>query len=92
MKETINVIVRILPQGDELDVELPIFSTGKDILDELLAADLVPKADPQGNPYSYQLITKDRGSEVDYSKTLTDQGVRDGNTLLLAPKLVAGFF
>lgn len=92
MSETsvITVIIRLLPRGDELDVELPLFSTGKEIVEELLNADLVPRTDPQGNPYTYKLIHKDSSLEIVQEKTLFDLGVKDGNTLLLTPQLVAG--
>lgn len=89
--DVINVIVRILPSGDELDVELPLYSTGKEIINELLNADLgIEKQDPQGNPYIYQLIAKDTGREIMSEKSLNDTGVKEGQTLLLTPKLVAG--
>lgn len=92
MSETsvITVIIRLLPGGDELDVELPLFSTGKEIVEELLNADLVPRTDPQGNPYTYKLVSKDSSLEIVPEKTLFDLGVKDGNTLLLTPQLVAG--
>lgn len=86
----ITVIIRLLPGGDELDVELPLYSTGKEIVEELLNADLVPRTDPQGNPYTYKLVSKDSSLEIVPEKTLFDLGVKDGNTLLLTPQLVAG--
>lgn len=91
MADVIKVIVRLLPSGDELDVELPLYSTGKEIVDELLNAGLgVERNDPQGNPYMYKLVLKDTGMEIVPEKTLYDLNVREGQTLLLTPKLVAG--
>lgn len=86
----INVIIRLMPGGDELDVELPLFSTGKEIVEELLNSDLVPRNDPQGNPYTYKLVSKDSGMEIVPEKSLYSLGVKAGNTLLLMPELVAG--
>ena len=34
--EVIDIVVRVMPSGDELEVELPIYSTGKEIKEELL--------------------------------------------------------
>ncbi|GAB4416777.1 MAG: hypothetical protein OHK0039_26440 [Bacteroidia bacterium] len=86
----INVIIRLMPGGDELDVELPLYSTGKEIIDELLNGDMVPRNDPQGNPYTYKLVSKDSGLEIVPEKSLFSLGVKKGNTLLLMPELVAG--
>jgi uncharacterized ubiquitin-like protein YukD len=86
----INVVIRLIPSGDELDVELPLFTTGKEIVDELLDADAAPRTDYQGNPYVYRLVSKATGKEVSPEKSLMDIGVREGDTLLLTPQLVAG--
>ena len=56
--EVIAIIVRVMPSGDELEVELPIYSTGKEIKEELLSAEVAPRVDPEGNPYVYDLIFK----------------------------------
>ena len=86
----ISLIVRLLPSGDELDVELPLYSTGKEIVNELLDAEVAPKFDPQGNPYIYKLISKATGKEIVPEKTLHSLTIREGDTLLLTPQLVAG--
>lgn len=89
--DVISVIVRILPAGDELDVELPLYSTSKEIIEELLNAGLgIERSDSQGNPHIFQLISKENGRELLSDKTLYDCGVKPGQTLLLTPKLVAG--
>lgn len=89
--DEISVVVRIYPSGEELDVELPLYSTGKDIIDELLNANLgIPKTDAQGNQYFYELFCKDISKTIVPEKTLADLGVQSGYRLLLTPKLVAG--
>lgn len=86
----ISVIIRLMPGGDELDVELPLYSTGKEIIEELLNNGLVPTTDPQGNPYTYKLVSKETGQEVAQGQSLFNLGIKDGNTLLLMPNIVAG--
>ena len=49
----INIIIRILPKGEEVDVELDVTTTGKEIISELISNGLTPKNDPEGNPYIY---------------------------------------
>ena len=90
MSDTINIVIRLMPSGDELDVELPIFSTGKEIAEELLSQSVAPRSDPEGNPYIYELISKSSNVRIDDDKALYDVGIKDGETLFFVPKLVAG--
>ena len=86
----INITIRIMPKGDELDVELPEFSTGKQIAEELLSANVAPRTDPEGNPLIYELISKAGNIKIEDDKTLHDLNIGDGETLYLVPKMVAG--
>ncbi len=88
--DNINLVVRILPAGDEVDVELPLQTTAKELIEELLDSGEVPKADPHGNPYTYDLVLKGTRAHIMPEKTLYDIGIKDGDTLLLMPRLVAG--
>ena len=36
----INIIIRILPKGEEVDVELDVTTTGKEIISELIFFDI----------------------------------------------------
>ena len=90
MSDVINITVRIMPKGDELDVELPVYSTGKEITEELLTANVASRHDPEGNPLIYDLISKAGNIRIEDDKSLHDLGVRDGETLYLVPKMVAG--
>lgn len=88
--DILNLIIRLMPNGEELDVELSKFSTGKEITEELLGASVVPRTSPEGEPYVYELISKARNIKVEDSKCLVDLGISDGDTLFFVPKLVAG--
>jgi uncharacterized ubiquitin-like protein YukD len=90
MAENLNIVIRLMPSGDELDVELPVFTTGKEIIDQLLAEDVAPRTDQEGNPYVYELISKASNARIDDDKTLYDVGIAEGETLYFVPKLVAG--
>ena len=90
MSDIINIIVRIMPSGDELDVELPRYSTGKEIIEELLSASVAPRIDPNGNPYAYDLVSKASNVRIEDSKTLDDLRIKEGDTILFIPHLVAG--
>lgn len=90
MSDVINIAIRVMPRGDELEVELPVFSTGKDIIEELLNANVAPRTDNEGQPYVYELISKASNVKVGENKTLYDLGIRDGETIYFVPKLVAG--
>ena len=86
----INIIIRILPKGEEVDVELDVTTTGKEIISELISNGLTPKNDPEGNPYIYELISKMNNVKINEDKTLLDSGIQDGTIIYVTPKLVAG--
>jgi WXG100 protein secretion system (Wss), protein YukD len=90
MSESINIVIRLMPSGDELDVELPVFTTGKELVGQLLGENLAPRTDPEGNPYVYEIISKVSNVRLEDEKTLYDAGIREGETLYFVPKLVAG--
>ena len=90
MNDELNLIVRVMPSGDELDVQIPRFSTGKEIIEELLRAEVAPSSDGEGNPFVYELVSKKNQVRVDDNKTLHDLQINDGDTLLFIPNLVAG--
>lgn len=87
--DLITVEVRIQPGGEAMDVELPPFSTGKEIIDMFLEGEFIPEKDDQGNPYAYELVTK-KNVRVEEWSTLHECGVENGGLLYIAPKLVAG--
>lgn len=89
MNDVMNIGIRVMPKGDELDVELPVFSTGKDIIEELLDAGVAPRHDGEGNLYVYELISKASNLKIGESRTLSNLGIREGEVLYLVPKLVA---
>ncbi len=88
--EVITIVIRVMPNGDELDVELPDSSTGAEIITELLHASVAPKSDPEGNPYAYELISMRLNLKIETEKTLYESGVMNGDVVYFVPKLVAG--
>ena len=85
-----NVIVRIMPRGDEVEVELSPYSTGKEIITAMLDNNIAPKIDPEGNQYTYDLIHKRTQQKISDNRTLFDVGVKDGEVIYLAPIITAG--
>lgn len=91
LNQEINVTVRLMPAGDEVVLELPLGTFGKEIKETLLHSDLnIPIHDPEGNKYTYKLTCKESGKEVADALTLYDAGVSNNYTLLFMPMLVAG--
>ena len=87
--QEINLMVRIMPKGEVLEVELPLLATGRQIIEEILEYGAAPRTDPEGTPYSYELISKRTNAKIE-DQTLDDCGIHEGETLFLTPKLVAG--
>ncbi|MBK6622502.1 MAG: hypothetical protein IPH04_19480 [Saprospirales bacterium] len=90
MSDVVNIVIRVMPAGDELDVELPVFATGKEIIEELLSQKIAPRNDPDGNPYVYKLVSKRSNQEIKEDKTLQALDIKEGETIYFVPKLVAG--
>lgn len=90
MSDYLSIVIRVLPGSEEFDVELPRFSSGKEITNELLDAGISPRTDSDGNPFVFQLVHKQSNVELDSNKTLHDLGIRSGDTLLFIPNLIAG--
>jgi len=90
MSDFLSIVIRVHPSGEEFDVELPRFSSGKEITAELLNANIAPSRDQEGNPYVYDLVHKQSNVHLDDNKTLHDLGIRNGDTILFIPSLIAG--
>ncbi|MCB0631642.1 MAG: hypothetical protein R2824_36200 [Saprospiraceae bacterium] len=88
--ESIELTVRVQPSGDEVTIELDVYTSGKEIKKELVAQDIAPSTDNQGNPIVYKLISKSSNKVIDDHKTLDDMEIQEGETLFMVPDLVAG--
>lgn len=93
MYEEYKVFVKIMPEGNEAELELPSEATGAMIIESLISdPDFdIQRVNPIDNrPYVYTLRSKGLGKEISKSKTLYEAGVQSGDTLILSPELVAG--
>ncbi|MCB0836335.1 MAG: hypothetical protein KDE26_03505 [Bacteroidetes bacterium] len=86
----IRLVIRISHSGANLDIELPLSTTGEAIVKHLIDQNQIPQRDKEGNPYVYELISRNNGKKLTLKKSLFDQKIGENDTLLLAPKLVAG--
>ncbi|MBK8193656.1 MAG: GTP-binding protein [Lewinellaceae bacterium] len=87
ISELINIVIRVMPNGDELDVELPGLALGSEIITELLAAKVAPRVDPNGVPIQYDLVSKTIGKKMPPNQTVFDFGVKEGDVLYFLPVL-----
>ena len=90
MSDVLTINVRIMPSAEEFTVELPRFTTGREICEELLNNNVAPRTSAQGEPYVYELVIKSTNLRLEENKTLSDLGVQSGDTVLFIPNLVAG--
>lgn len=87
----ILVKIRLHPSNQELDVDIPLTATAKDVIDQLLSAGLdIPAIDQQGNPINYMLVPKGSNEQIEDNQTVGDAHVQSGDVLLLMPNAVAG--
>lgn len=87
---SIKVIVRVLPQNEDVDVELPLNATAKDVIESLLDSGIGQRNDNVGNPITYNLTPKGRNIVIDENETLGAAQVQEGDVILMTPVFVAG--
>lgn len=90
MSDTISVIVRVLPNNEDVEVKLPVEATASDVIETLLENGIGERIDQTGNPISYKLIPKGKNIEIGEDETLSVAQVQSGDVILMTPVLVAG--
>lgn len=91
MNQEINVVIRVMPNMDDVDISLPGEATASDIVETLLDAGLgIPRLDQQSNPITYQLVPKGKNEPLDNSNSVKDAKVQNGDIILMIPKIIAG--
>jgi len=90
--QDIQVVVREVMSGIEFDMDLPVTTTAGEIIEAAINDPSlnIPKTDPAGQPYIFELKCKETGGSIAENMSLSSAGVRNGNTLLFIPKLIAG--
>ncbi|MTB52930.1 EsaB/YukD family protein [Lewinella sp. W8] len=86
----VNVIVRVLPDNEDIDVSLPLTATATDVIEKLLENGIGSKTDASGNPISYQLAPKGKGRNINPEETLEAAQVQEGDVIMMTPIFVAG--
>lgn len=89
--DNVKVVFRVSTSGLEADITLPTKITGQQLIQRVLKDQSmkIPKHDPQGNAYSFDLNHKEKGQKIN-TLTLAQAGVKNGDTLILLPVIVAG--
>lgn len=92
MQEQISILVRVLPSGKEVTIAVQPNMLGAKLKKMLIEHPELqaPTIDPDGNLISYKLSAKSTGKEVNDESTIKELNIEDGDTLLLAPSIVAG--
>lgn len=86
----IEIIVRVLPSGDQVTLSLELYTSGKDIKNVLIEQDIAPSLDSENKRIIYKLISKTTTQEIGDQETLDDVGIKAGEELLMVPDMVAG--
>lgn len=85
----VNIIIRILPQADEVEVSLPLTITSKELIEQLLNSDLGIRRKDNDNEIIYQLIPKVSSIPLNKNDTLFEANVKEGDVILMIPPLFA---
>lgn len=85
----VSVVIRIMPKGDEFDADLPLSTSGLEIIQRILEEEIAPRLNPEGDPYEYEVVSKRTNMSID-ARTLGECSIASGDTLYIVPKMVAG--
>jgi len=77
--------------GEKREIETPPDIKVDEFIKELAIALSLPVTDANNSPVVWRMDNKDTGRTLDNSKTLDENGVRDGHTLTLLRSTVAGY-
>lgn len=86
----INVIIKIMPGGEEIEVALSIFSTGAEIIEALIRNERIPRTEGEGNPYVYSLRSEEGALKIKENASLSELGIREGAVIWCIPELING--
>ncbi len=93
MSAEINVIIRLMPGNEDIDVTIPTEATTKDIVETLLESGLgIPRVDKQGTSMTYNLMPKGKNEELREHQTMEDAQIQEGDVILMIPHVIAGCF
>lgn len=91
MEKEVNVVIRIMPNADDVDVSLPLNVTPQDVIETLLSSGLgIPRVDQQGNAISYQLVPKGSNAPITEAQSLGEANVQSEDIILMIPRVIAG--
>ena len=91
MNNEINVVIRVMPNMDDIDISVPQDSTATDIVEALLDSGLgIPRLDNQSNPISYQLVPKGKNEAIEATQSIEKAQIQNGDIILMLPRIIAG--
>lgn len=91
MAQEISLVVRIMPNADDVEVSLPHDTKVKALKEHLLQSKLgIPQRDDAENPIVYQLLVKGKNEVLNEESSLQSSLVLDGDLILMIPKVIAG--
>jgi len=78
--------------GEKHEVEVPPDIRAEDFIKELITVLKLPLTDAEGHTISWRLDNKDTGRTLDASRTIEENGVREGHQLMLIRATTAGAY
>jgi hypothetical protein len=91
MNNELSVVIRVMPNMDDVEISVPQDSTSNDIVEALLDSGLgIPRMDNQSNPISYQLVPKGKNEALEGPMTVGKAQIQNGDIILMLPRIIAG--
>ena len=90
--QRIKLNLRLVKTNTEFELELKYSTTGSKLIERLLNAQELdlPRVDHNNDPLIYRITCKQNGREIRDDQTLAEAEVKENNTLLIKPEMVAG--
>lgn len=89
-RETVKLLVRLLLEGMDLDVEVPLDLTALELKNSLIDELHLPKHDSQAIPYEWKMIALTSKLVIRDELTLRECNIRDGEVIIFTTGLMAG--
>ncbi|MGA7410197.1 MAG: EsaB/YukD family protein [Bryobacteraceae bacterium] len=88
---TSDMTLEVFTQGgDNHKVEAPSDMSGEEFMRGLINGLRLPTTDAEGRPINWRIDNKDTGRPIEQTRTLDENGVRDGHRLSVIRSTVAG--
>ena len=83
--DVVAIVLKVMPKGDEFDVEVPLFTTAREFIDEIINANYALRTNENGQAIYYRLVKNDLLTEIPADQSLHAYRIAANDTLYMLP-------